>query len=1430
MKYTLPSRVRTLVLPGPETTPSEFRSHIYALKKAHEVRLVDVSNPNNQTGPFNPLAFPSGKVIYDFHVSGSSEDTLYLHDFDIWRRTLIVMAIGTRPSNDASESLSKLKKKYPSAIMHAIIFYKQNEQPNDSNNLTNEDEEGMYFVDTNASLGTVMCDITSTFLRELGTLMQSYTPVTIRSPVSVGAVLSHLPPVHSKTGSTSSLGSHDKKQARAKGRLLKITGNCHLLAGLYSLALKTFTEAATQLKSAGDHLWLGSAIDGIALSMVLLRHVDAPFQVPSILSGSHNNGIAGILTPISSPRNSMSSPIGDIRERPVVEVDLLEVIPDITTKALQYYSMSQLQPSDSCPPQVYIDTLLRLSTLLTHSHNYGLDERVLTSMVLDIPLPSSASLSHYYLNQHNKFLTKPYISSLLTQLQNSSSGLDIYSKTNVLSNVAKLYDDLKMERKKAAIIRDLLLSIRKKLGKTKNQHDRSHINNRPEENIGLIKVLYSLADVYKPSTDLGVDNGFSDFYLSTLKSLILVADSIPSPKTTINFICRLFKHAGENLDDEEQLKLYTIFDHSVEALRNQKGKRKVEDSKPNNQVNEFGQDEVEYWDDNFIRDAMIILPEDLLLPAPSSKPPSSSRPNSSRYSNGSPMTSLLSTPRSARTTSDTDSPSIKRASTEGSILFNPFNKEASTNESDIVLTSNEKLEFQLKMLNKMKIDIEIDKIELHTPSKCIIGEEGVTLETIKSKKPYILPANSIIDLKLTVIPKGAGELKIDGVIVKTRGCKESLFKIGSKMILGNGALPEKLKVIGLQQSDTIIADDVITRPNQLIPQYQSKTLSYFIIPPQPLLKLTDITLTHNWLMLLEGEKHVFSISIQNISENIPVNFIELYFNDSTIAPLQLALEKSNSASNTGKDLNNKDFVPLNEVFEIEYFLLMKNSLKWINQNNNGDKRNEIIIKSGSSFKLELETFGKRGMKDATIRIEYGYHDPIYFDSSNDTKKFSKNMERYKNYVRSITVPLNITVNTSVELAGCDLIALKSGYSTTLSNLNGDANKSTISDAQIWKFIHNISAQGKSVADYCLLVIDLRNAWVNELTVILESSNGTFYEDEIDEDDVSTTIEEDIYKIEQTIDPGRTTRFILPIQRIKIPKEQLMKQIPSLRNKQFILDQSSRTEHGNFLRESFWYRKELLRHLRGKWYEKKQNCTIGNVKDMGRSGEVELRGVRLSQNMVNVLQVNDVDIQMTMETTLERQMIVTKLNNNDIYSPTTVTEVVNEESNDTTPVNRGPFWEIKRATFVTIKTKIINNTSRSICGILRHVPGVAPGLSANDSNMNGNANNNNLSSTPAANNNSSNNSLDRQILFNGVLQRIIPPIKPNCTKIIDFGVIFLEKGEYEWGAMFDEIIVPSENSNGITNTPKRFSNGPELIDDYKTPGQFVQREPLAIKVT
>jgi len=215
--------------------------------------------------------------------------------------------------------------------------------------------------------------------------------------------------------------------------------------------------------------------------------------------------------------------------------------------------------------------------------------------------------------------------------------------------------------------------------------------------------------------------------------------------------------------------------------------------------------------------------------------------------------------------------------------------------------------------------------------------------------------------------------------------------------------------------------------------------------------------------------------------------------------------------------------------------------------------------------------GRPGLTSAFVQIDYAH-------MGVPAEEYQENF-----HTRQVTLPVTVTVNASVELARMDILPLTGSIPRSLWAKN-EENTDLISPD-----------------DYCLLVLDLRNAWPSHLQIHLDVNDGT-------------TIDEEIL-------PGNTSRVIFPIKRIFLenPAEAIPALDPS-RQRQFVVSTgriSAESERAG--REAFWYREEILKMLRGSWRTKS---------GPSRKGEIELRAIRLSQRMIEAVKVDDVGIEIS----------------------------------------------------------------------------------------------------------------------------------------------------------------------------------------------------------
>jgi hypothetical protein len=67
--------------------------------------------------------------------------------------------------------------------------------------------------------------------------------------------------------------------------------------------------------------------------------------------------------------------------------------------------------------------------------------------------------------------------------------------------------------------------------------------------------------------------------------------------------------------------------------------------------------------------------------------------------------------------------------------------------------------------------------------------------------------------------------------------------------------------------------------------------------------------------------------------------------------------------------------------------------------------------------------------------------------------------------------------------------------------------------------------------------------------------------------------------------SRCCRLILPLKRFRLSEEQLEKPIPTLSDRQFVVDKTGMSSsEARLQRELFWYREDLFKCVRARWQE------------------------------------------------------------------------------------------------------------------------------------------------------------------------------------------------------------------------------------------------------
>ncbi|KAK8065302.1 hypothetical protein PG997_012049 [Apiospora hydei] len=337
------------------------------------------------------------------------------------------------------------------------------------------------------------------------------------------------------------------------------------------------------------------------------------------------------------------------------------------------------------------------------------------------------------------------------------------------------------------------------------------------------------------------------------------------------------------------------------------------------------------------------------------------------------------------------------------------------------------------------------------------------------------------------------------------------------------------------------------------------------------------------------------------------------FQDSTQGPLQTAIL-------------NRDATPA-ELYEYELVLAKKQALR-----RRKVDEGQRYIPPGETRTFDFEILGKPGLTSGTIQIDYA-HLGVPQDEIKD-----------KFHTRQVCLDLAVTVNASVELARIDILPIQ-----------GDVPQ------PLWRSIGVEQTETDTPIDsdkYCLLMMDLRNAWPSNMEVRLEAAN--------------------CFAIEEHILPGNTNRIVFPVPRVYLEDPHAF--IPAInpsRQRQFVVSTSKitpETERAN--REAFWFREKVIDSLKASWK---------TLSGPPRAGIVELRGMRLTPRQIEAVKIDEVGIELSVE-------------------PISSGSATSSDSSDGSPSASENYISVDD--FVQIRLRLTNRTLQPIYPTVRVMPALA----------------------------------------------------------------------------------------------------------------------------
>ncbi|KAI1800460.1 Trs120-domain-containing protein [Daldinia bambusicola] len=1083
--------------------------------------------------------------------------------------------------------------------------------------------------------------------------------------------------------------TNERIRNKNRGRVIILVGSLYLQAGRWTDALKELIEGATIAKSINDHLWHGKALELITVCLLLLGWVGVEFQVPAVCLPANEKSISAIA------KGPAELEEGDA-EQPKHIRHLQAILPDLLDRIVGLYSRIS---GEQLPPFPLSESIIRFCTLLTILHlcDGRLDKKTLEKLVLgNIPTKP--------LNTSPRLIITPprsQIANLLFKAFPSSAPelITTVDRAIILGGISTVLGLLGFYRKKAMVVRELVSVLIGGLVEARtrgaaevgihpaaglvalnaiNGHGGSagglelgegDIEHGIDAFLGQLSKIYGIVDFDNDThetskSDRGSDTdeevisriqsqsairqfGFQNVKLNVLRACINFSEALPDFNGVLKFSSDLLRTAGSGVAPGPRRE-----DAAPIITRDEQMRLVNNISKTFGLSQRLGLDALsaEYWDEFLVRGiTMDPLPQ-TRTPIPHSK-------------------NVLPGVTTARTSQDVNP-----------FIYNPFLRDSDKAAVERTLVADEAAVFRVTLQNTYEIDVDIESIKLDV--------EGANFDS--SRASTIIGPYRTQVLKLTGTPRTAGPLKIKGAIVKVRGCRERRFPIFPQPWAPD--TETKVKGIGLA------ALEQSKKLPFFGPSLTLDTIGLSAIPAQPVIAVKSTSLLQDSVMILEGERRIFSVTFQNLSQTTPADLLLFSFQDSTQGPIQTAL-------------TSRDATPA-ELYEYELILARKQALRL--RKVDDSKR---YIAPGGTATFEFELLGKPGLTNGTIQVDYAY---LGVPQSEIAEQF---------HTRQVCLDLTITVNASIELARMDVLPLTGAVPGPIwSRVGGEIAEieSSLSDE-----------------DYCLLLLDLRNAWPSDMEVCLEADSGIM--------------------IKEHILPGNTNRVVFPVPRVYI--EDPHASIPALnpsRQRQFVVSSSKITpeiERGN--REAFWYREKVLEKLSGSWK---------TLSGPAREGSIELRGIRLAPRMIEAIKIDEVGIDISVESP--------------DLDPEAEAEAVSEQEGEEEG-ERGLRKEKKSKMttktiftdeFAQIRVAITNRMSEPFYPTLRLMPA--------------------LRHRPL------NVALDftRKLGWNGTLQQALPRVGARCTAEVRLGVTPLCRGEFEISASVEETVlwVPGEEEDGDGN--------------------------------
>lgn len=647
--------------------------------------------------------------------------------------------------------------------------------------------------------------------------------------------------------------SSETTKRRGRARVGIVVGSVYMMAGMWSEALQLLVEHTDKARLLQDQLWYAKGLENIIVCQLLQAWVGTNFQVPVICQQAIEKSISKQALKRFSTDSLAESTPGASSEPSAKRLSTM--LPELVRQIVVLYRSSE-GPLE-LPSLVVCEATVRGSKLLAILHNSdgALNAAALRQIVekrrnisrkpLD---PTSSSFKASSL-QGSRLLAKSAIAEVVVSaLPIHEDTIAVPDQLTLLGGIASVYSILGMDRKKAMTIKDLVVKLTAALNQARKlgaaemgihpaaslsaEHGTDSLTASMQESGGMLNMIADVANIYgvhliggeAQSEDQTAEQrlqhtrprafGGEALQFSTLRELLALCEASPDPYGILSLIASFFASAGpQSAVDGKPLSGGVAIAQAEQAHLASTISRTIGVSKQLGLTDT----QAEYWDPYLLRDVAF-----------------SPRRTSSELIDWAKL-------KGAR-------PASSQRDSANPLLYDPNARRQATAERSAILVEGEAIDCLLTLQNPYEVALDIESIKFVT--------EGVRL--VANHEVLHLGPARVQQLLVSVTPSSTGKTEIKGCRIKLASFREELFHIIRKP----WSMQQSLVVKNMGQEARSGDQD----PKQKSAEPETATVSADVISPLPSLILKATSLVESSLMLLEGEKHTFEATIENVSD------------------------------------------------------------------------------------------------------------------------------------------------------------------------------------------------------------------------------------------------------------------------------------------------------------------------------------------------------------------------------------------------------------------------------------------------------------------------------------------------------------------------------------------------------------------------------------